>query len=96
MKHVYATKLSHNERAIPGSQEHRDRTRVEEPTTDIDLSAQLSQESIELLKILRSRIGNDVDISRRPEVSPGIYRQASDQDESNLCGSQALEELAET
>src|SRR3954447_5957949 len=76
-------------------QEGRDRAGVEETTTDVDFSSQLPQELVELRQVVRIGVRHHVYVLGGSDVSPGVDGQAADEDETDLCFNQPLEELAQ-
>lgn len=93
LKDIDLTEFGADEGPVASPQKGRDRRGVEEAATHIDFPSQLPEEGIEFREVFRIRVRNHVYVLGSSQVPPGVDREATDEDESDLRLDQPLEQL---
>jgi hypothetical protein len=84
-----------DEGSIPGSQEGANRIGLEKAAARVHSPAQLAQQRLEPLEIVRIRIRDQVDIPSAAKVAPGVDGQPAHENESDLGVGKPLKQLAQ-
>jgi len=94
LENIKLPKVGEHQRSVAGPKEGRDGVRVEKAATDVHLPTQLTKQRIELREVLPIGVGDHVDILSSPQITPGVYREATNQDKAHLRPDESLEQLA--